>query len=47
MVAQVEPANLGSRHVLEKLGMTEREVRTAYGRPHILYALEAAGYAAR
>ncbi len=47
VVAQVEPANLASRHVLEKLGMTEREERTAYGRPHILYALEAAGYAAR
>jgi RimJ/RimL family protein N-acetyltransferase len=38
VVAQVEPANLASRHVLEKLGMSEREVRTAYGRPHLLYA---------
>jgi len=38
VVAQVEPANLASRHVLEKLGMTEREQRTAYGRPHLLYA---------
>ena len=38
VVAQVEPANLASRHVLEKLGMREREVRTAYGRPHLLYA---------
>ena len=38
VVAQVEPGNLASRHVLEKLGMQEREVRTAYGRPHLLYA---------
>ena len=30
--------NPASRHVLEKLGMREREVRTAYGRPHLLYA---------
>jgi [ribosomal protein S5]-alanine N-acetyltransferase len=41
VVAQVEPANLASRHVLEKLGMTECEVRVAYGRPHLLYAVEA------
>jgi ribosomal-protein-alanine N-acetyltransferase len=41
VVAQVEPANTASRHVLAKLGMTEREVRTAYGRPHLLYAVEA------
>ncbi len=34
-----EPA---SRHVLAKLGMTEREERTAYGRPHLLYAVERA-----
>ena len=40
VVAQVEPANQGSRRVLEKLGMTEREVRMAYGRPHLLYALD-------
>jgi [ribosomal protein S5]-alanine N-acetyltransferase len=40
VVAQVEPANRGSRHVLEKLGLTEREVRMAYGRPHLLYAVE-------
>jgi len=39
VVAQVEPANTASRHVLEKLGMREREVRTAYGRPHLLYAM--------
>jgi RimJ/RimL family protein N-acetyltransferase len=37
VVAQVEPENAASRHVLEKLGMREREVRTAYGRPHLLY----------
>ena len=41
VVAQVEPANAASRHVLAKLGMTEREERMAYGRPHLLYALEA------
>ena len=41
VVAQVEPANAASRHVLEKLGMTERETRTAYGRPHLLYAVGA------
>jgi RimJ/RimL family protein N-acetyltransferase len=42
VVAQVEPENTGSRHVLEKLGMIERETRTAYGRPHLLYAVESA-----
>ena len=41
VVAQVEPANRGSRRVLEKLGMTEREQRMAYGRPHLLYAVDA------
>jgi [ribosomal protein S5]-alanine N-acetyltransferase len=41
VVAQVEPANSASRRVLAKLGMTERETRTAYGRPHLLYAAEA------
>jgi RimJ/RimL family protein N-acetyltransferase len=40
VVAQVEPANRASRHVLEKLGMTERGTRTAYGRPHLLYVLD-------
>jgi ribosomal-protein-alanine N-acetyltransferase len=40
VVAQVEPANHASRRVLEKLGMREREVRTAYGRPHLFYVLE-------
>jgi hypothetical protein len=28
--------------VLEKLGMTAREMRTAYGRPHVFYAVESA-----
>jgi RimJ/RimL family protein N-acetyltransferase len=41
VVAQVEPANTASRHVLAKLGMTEREERMAYGRPHLVYAVEA------
>ena len=40
VMAQVEPDNLASRRVLEKLGMTERGVRRAYGRPHLLYGLE-------
>jgi [ribosomal protein S5]-alanine N-acetyltransferase len=40
VVAQVEPANAASRHVLAKLGMSERETRIAYGRPHLLYSVE-------
>jgi RimJ/RimL family protein N-acetyltransferase len=40
VMAQVEPGNLASRHVLEKLGMTERGVRMTYGRPHLLYAVD-------
>src|ERR671932_56496 len=40
VVAQVEPENTASRRVLEKLGMTERGRRTAYGRPHRLSAVE-------
>jgi len=40
VIAQVEPENARSRRVLEKLGMTERETRTAYGRPHLLYVVE-------
>jgi RimJ/RimL family protein N-acetyltransferase len=43
VVAQVEPENAASRHVLEKLGMTERELRTAYGRPHAFYVVDAPG----
>jgi ribosomal-protein-alanine N-acetyltransferase len=45
VVAQVEPDNAASRRVLEKLGMTECETRTAYGRPHLLYEIvrESAG----
>jgi ribosomal-protein-alanine N-acetyltransferase len=42
VVAQVEPDNAASRHVLEKLGMTVRGQRTAYGRPHLLYGLDRA-----
>jgi ribosomal-protein-alanine N-acetyltransferase len=40
VVAQVEPANTASRRVLAKLGMSERGERIAYGRPHLLYAVE-------
>jgi ribosomal-protein-alanine N-acetyltransferase len=49
VVAQVEPGNAASRRVLEKLGMSERELRTAYGRPHVFYVVEreARGQAAR
>ena len=46
VVAQVEPDNLASRHVLEKLGMTERATRIAHGRPHILYGVGRADYVA-
>ena len=42
VVAQVEPDNYPSRHVLEKLGMTARETRMAFGRPHLLYVVERA-----
>jgi ribosomal-protein-alanine N-acetyltransferase len=44
VVAQVEPDNRASRHVLEKLGMTEQETRMAHGRPHLLYAVERSEY---
>jgi ribosomal-protein-alanine N-acetyltransferase len=44
VVAQVEPDNRASRHVLEKLGMTEQETRMAHGRPHLLYAVERPAY---
>jgi ribosomal-protein-alanine N-acetyltransferase len=47
VVAQVEPANLASRRVLEKLGLTQREERMAYGRPHLLYAIDPGSQAAR
>jgi RimJ/RimL family protein N-acetyltransferase len=40
VLAQVEPENVRSRRVLEKLGMTQRGVRLAYGRPHLLYGVE-------
>jgi [ribosomal protein S5]-alanine N-acetyltransferase len=42
VMAQVEPENAASRHVLEKLGMTERGVRVTYGRPHLLYGVDRA-----
>lgn len=41
VVAQVEPANAASRRVLEKLGMRTEGQRLAYGRPHLLYVLDA------
>jgi len=44
VMAQVEPDNERSRHVLEKLGMTQRGVRLTYGRPHLLYAVERPAY---
>jgi ribosomal-protein-alanine N-acetyltransferase len=40
VMAQVEPENERSRHVLEKLGMTQRGVRLTYGRPHLLYGVD-------
>jgi RimJ/RimL family protein N-acetyltransferase len=43
VMAQVEPANLASRHVLEKLGMTVFAERVTYGRPHLVYAVERPG----
>ena len=47
VVAQVEPANAASRHVLEKLGMHVEGQRLAYGRPHLLYVLDATPRASR
>jgi [ribosomal protein S5]-alanine N-acetyltransferase len=46
VAAQVEPGNAASRRVLEKLGMTARETRMTYGRPHLLYVVERADYVA-
>jgi RimJ/RimL family protein N-acetyltransferase len=43
VMAQVEPANLASRHVLEKVGMTVVGERVTYGRPHLVYAEERPG----
>jgi [ribosomal protein S5]-alanine N-acetyltransferase len=40
VMAQVEPGNAASRRVVEKLGMTERGMRLAYGRPHVLYGVD-------
>jgi RimJ/RimL family protein N-acetyltransferase len=43
VTAQVEPANLASRRVLEKVGMTVVGERVTYGRPHLVYAEERPG----
>jgi RimJ/RimL family protein N-acetyltransferase len=37
VVALAEPANLGSLHVLEKLGMRRAGERIAFGRPHAVF----------
>ena len=37
VVALAEPANTGSLHVLEKLGMRRAGERLAFGRPHVLF----------
>jgi [ribosomal protein S5]-alanine N-acetyltransferase len=39
VVATVDPANTGSRRVLEKVGMSADGERIAYGRPHAVYAI--------
>jgi len=40
VMAQVEPENERSRHVLEKVGMTVVGERLTYGRPHLVYAAQ-------
>jgi RimJ/RimL family protein N-acetyltransferase len=37
VVALAEPANTGSLHVLEKLGMQRAGERLAFGRPHVVF----------
>ena len=37
VVALAEPANTGSLHVLEKLGMRREGERLAFGRPHVVF----------
>ena len=37
VVALAEPANVGSLHVLEKLGMRRTGERIAFGRPHTVF----------
>lgn len=37
VVALAEPANVGSLHVLEKLGMRRAGERLAFGRPHVVF----------
>jgi [ribosomal protein S5]-alanine N-acetyltransferase len=39
VIALAEPANTGSLHVLEKLGMTADGMRAAFGRPHAVYRI--------
>lgn len=46
ILAVADPANAASVHVLDKLGMVAAGRRHAYGRPHLLYRLRRAAYAA-
>jgi [ribosomal protein S5]-alanine N-acetyltransferase len=39
VIALAEPANAGSLHVLEKLGMQPRGTRMAFGREHLVYRI--------
>ena len=42
VVALAEPANIGSLHVLEKLGMRRDGERIAFGRPHAVFRAQRA-----
>jgi len=42
VVALAEPANVGSLHVLEKLGMRRDGERLAFGRPHAVFRVSRA-----
>ena len=42
VVALAEPANTGSLHVLEKLGMRRDGERIAFGRPHAVFRAQRA-----
>jgi [ribosomal protein S5]-alanine N-acetyltransferase len=46
VVALAEPANVGSLHVLEKLGMRRSGERIAFGRPHAVFRTQRAPSAA-
>jgi RimJ/RimL family protein N-acetyltransferase len=46
VVALAEPANVGSLHVLEKLGMRRSGERIAFGRPHAVFRTQQAPSAA-